>query len=229
MAIELPVLAPGKRLLMDAAVRLMAHSRSLSSLGLRELAREAGVNPNTFYRHFQSVDELGLAIIGHIAKQLRQPLRELRHQAAQSARNLPVGPLILGADVNRGRLVCEQTVQLFFHFVAQNPHAFIVGMRELHGASPVLRQALREIMQAFADDMAEDMQALQLVPGVEPATIARLASMVSRQLFQAALDYLEQPEQREAICAQAQEMIICLFTGAMVLGNLDSLGFRPPE
>lgn len=228
MAIELPVLAPGKRLLMDAAVRLMAHSRSLSSLGLRELAREAGVNPNTFYRHFQSVDELGLAIIGHIASQLRLPLRELRHQAAQNARNLPVGPLILGADVNRGRLVCEQTVQLFFNFVAQNPHAFIVGMRELHGASPVLRQALREIMQAFADDMAEDMQALQLVPGVDPATIARLASMVSRQLFQAALDYLEQPDQRQAICVQSQEMIICLFTGAMVLGNLDLLGFRPP-
>ena len=40
--------APGKRLLMDAALRLTSTSRSLSSLGLRELAREAGLNPNTF-------------------------------------------------------------------------------------------------------------------------------------------------------------------------------------
>ena len=32
--------APGKRLLMEAALRLTSTSRSLSSLGLRELARE---------------------------------------------------------------------------------------------------------------------------------------------------------------------------------------------
>ena len=39
---ERAVEAPGKRLLMEAALRLSSQSRSLSSLGLRELAREAG-------------------------------------------------------------------------------------------------------------------------------------------------------------------------------------------
>ena len=52
--------APGKRLLMEAALRLTSTSRSLSSLGLRELAREAGAEfnfeaikttPNTFDAH----------------------------------------------------------------------------------------------------------------------------------------------------------------------------------
>ena len=223
MTLVLPAVAQGKRLLMEAAVRLMAHSRSLSSLGLRELAREAGLNPNTFYRHFQSVDELGLAIIEHIAVQLRQPLRDLRRQAAASAMQLPAGPKVLGADINRGRMVCEKTVQLCCHFVAQNPHAFIVGMRELHGASPMLRSALREIMEAFAEDMAEDILELQLVPGVEMAAIRRLASIISRQLFQASLDYLEQDDQRAQISAQSEEMIISLFAGAMLLHNLELL------
>jgi len=56
LAVEKTSEAPGKRLLMEAALRLTSTSRSLSSLGLRELAREAGLNPNTFYRHFRDVD-----------------------------------------------------------------------------------------------------------------------------------------------------------------------------
>jgi hypothetical protein len=35
-------LAPGKRKLIEAALRLTAGGRSFASLGLRELAREAG-------------------------------------------------------------------------------------------------------------------------------------------------------------------------------------------
>ena len=75
LAVEKTSEAPGKRLLMEAALRLTSTSRSLSSLGLRELAREAGLNPNTFYRHFRDVDDLGLAVIRDISTQLREPLR----------------------------------------------------------------------------------------------------------------------------------------------------------
>ena len=53
-------LAGGKLKLVQAALRLITQSRSLTSLGLRELAREAGLNPNTFYRHFRNLDEFGL-------------------------------------------------------------------------------------------------------------------------------------------------------------------------
>ncbi|PAU53812.1 TetR family transcriptional regulator [Pseudomonas indica] len=213
--------AQGKRLLMDAALRLMAHSRSLSSLGLRELAREAGLNPNTFYRHFQSVDELGMALIRHIADQLRQPLRDLRREAAQrAAEGGEGGPRLLGVDLGRGRLVCHETVALFFRFVEENPEAFIVGMRELHGASPLLRAELREVMEGFAQDMAEDIQNLQLV-ALDGEGVKRLSSLISRHLFQMSLDYLEQVDQRPRICAEAEEMIVTLFAGASVLRSLE--------
>lgn len=36
--------APGKRALLEAALRLGSSSRSLGAIGLRELAREAGLN-----------------------------------------------------------------------------------------------------------------------------------------------------------------------------------------
>ncbi|WP_017939620.1 TetR family transcriptional regulator [Zestomonas thermotolerans] len=222
--------APGKRLLMEAALRLTSTSRSLSSLGLRELAREAGLNPNTFYRHFKDVDDLGLALIRDIAGRLRQPLRELRREAAQRAvtGEAEVAPRLFGIDLGRGRRVCQETVQLFFDFVEAHPETFIIGVRELHGASPVLRAALRELMDAFGADMAEDILEFQLLPPlVDREVVLRISNLVSRNLFQMSLDYLSEPGQREAIRRLAEEQVLMLFTGASVLQALGQLQRAP--
>ncbi|TRO40261.1 TetR family transcriptional regulator [Pseudomonas sp. ALS1131] len=218
--------APGKRLLMDAALRLTSTSRSLSSLGLRELAREAGLNPNTFYRHFRDVDDLGLTVIGEITRLLRQPLRDLRREAAQRAvrDNGPTVPKLLGIDLGRGRRVCHETVQLFFDFVAEHPEAFIIGVRELHGASPVLREALRQVMDDFAEDMAEDIIEFKLLPGIVSASaVHQVSGIISRSLFEQSLDYIGQPQRRDAIRALAEEQIVMLFTGASVLRSMGQL------
>ncbi len=217
------VTAQGKRLLMEAALRLAAISRSLSGLGLRELAREAGLNPNTFYRHFKTVDDLGLAMIADMAARIRQPLRDLRVEAAQRADLGTPAKLTFGIDLARGQRVCSETVELFFEYAAQNPQAFIVGVRELHGSSKVLRDALEQMMEAFANDMAEDLGKLQLLPNLEPAAIRQVSSMISRQLFQQSLDYIEQVERRPAICAQAQQQILMMFAGATVLQAVGAL------
>lgn len=108
-------------------------------------------------------------------------------------------------------------MRLFFDFVESNPAAFIVGVRELHGASPVLRGALRQIMDEFAEDMSEDIIEFRLLPAVSEATIRRLSSLIGRQLFQLSLDYIGQPERRREICALGEEQILLLFTGAAVL------------
>lgn len=220
--------AQGKRLLMEAALRLSTDSRSVTSLGLRELAREAGLNPNTFYRHFKNIDELGLAIVEDVAGQLRQPLRALRYQAAEavSAEAQKKAPLSASELLNfeRGRRVNEETVRLFFDFVGEHPAAFIVGVRELHGASPVLRQAVRKVMEGFAEDMVDDIRQLNLLPGVDEATVNELATVVSQQMFQMSLDYIEATtEQREAIVGRASRQIFMLFAGAMVVKSLEPL------
>lgn len=215
------VAAQGKRLLMDAALKLTAQSRSINALGLRELAREAGLNPNTFYRHFRDIDELGLSIIEEMSNQLRQPLRDLRRQAAESV----VPPELAGIgweenpllNLQKATLATKETVKLFFDYVAQNPNAFIMGVRELHGASPLLRQALRKVMADFAQDMADDIKQLQLLPMLDDATLLEVASTISREMFQLSMDYIEQPEQRNAIFAQAEALVVMLFTGATVL------------
>jgi AcrR family transcriptional regulator len=217
------VTAQGKRLLLDAALRLAAVSRSLSGLGLRELAREAGLNPNTFYRHFKTVDDLGLAMIAEMAARIRQPLRDLRFEAAERAGQNTASKLTFGVDLGRGQRVCSETVELFFHYAAQNPQAFIVGVRELHGSSKVLREALEQMMEDFANDMAEDLGKLQLLPSLEPTAVRQVSSMISRQLFQQSLEYIEQVERRPQICAQAQQQILMMFAGATVLQAVGEL------
>ena len=49
--------------LMDAARSLMDSGRGFGSLSLREVSRTAGIVPTGFYRHFQDMDELGLALV----------------------------------------------------------------------------------------------------------------------------------------------------------------------
>ena len=222
--------AQGKRLLMEAALTLTAKSRSLNALGLRELARDAGLNPNTFYRHFANIDELGLAIIEEMSQQIRQPLRDLRRQAAESMMPSELANISWeenpALNLQKANLVTQATVKLFFDYVLQNPNAFIIGVRELHGASPVLRQALRKVMADFAADMALDIRELNLLPMLGEDTAQEVATTVSREMFQLSMDYIEQPEQRKQILQQAESLVITLFTGAAMLNGYGALLMR---
>ncbi|MGB1061450.1 MAG: TetR family transcriptional regulator, partial [Ketobacter sp.] len=211
----------GKRLLMEAALKLNASTRSLNALSLRELAREAGLNPNTFYRHFKDFDELGMAIIEEMTKQIRQPLRDLRRRAAESV--APAGTQLESWEDNprlnlaKATQVNQATVKLFFDYVAANPNAFILGIRELHGASPVLRKALRQVMEDFAQDMADDIEELRLMPALERSHLYDISETISREMFQLSMDYIEQPERREQICLKAEKMITALIMDSAVL------------
>ena len=58
--------------IIAAALKLLGPSRSVSTLSLREVAREAGIAPNSFYRHFRDMDELAVALIDMAGESLRQ-------------------------------------------------------------------------------------------------------------------------------------------------------------
>ncbi len=52
-----------KEELFQAALNLIGPQKSIASLSLREVAREAGIAPNSFYRHFKDIDELAISLI----------------------------------------------------------------------------------------------------------------------------------------------------------------------
>src|ERR1700749_4642000 len=67
-----------RRALLDAALEQMDGGYGFDSLSLRRVARAAGVVPPAFYRHFEGMDELGLALVEESVATLRSMLREAR-------------------------------------------------------------------------------------------------------------------------------------------------------
>jgi len=193
-------LAGGKLKLVQAALRLITETRSLTSLGLRELAREAGLNPNTFYRHFKSLDEFGLQVLGYIAEDMKTGVRQLRQMADSSEQ------------------ASHDTVTFVYRYFLANPAATTVAVRELHGPSPVLRRALEAQLDASAREMAEDILDRGLVPGVEAAVVHEVSHMTIRYILFRAMDYIEKPEQRERIQVETERFINRQFRGALLEG-----------
>lgn len=207
------VLTGGKLKLVQAGLRLITESRSLTSLGLRELAREAGLNPNTFYRHFKNLDEFGLQVLGYIAADMKSGVRELRRMAESSEQ------------------ASHDTVAFVYHYFLSNPSATTVAVRELHGPSPLLRKALEAQLNASAREMAEDIIERQLVSAVPPETIHEISRMTIRYILFRAMDYIEKPEQRETIQQETERFINRQFRGAMLdnlsQGDIETLVKRP--
>ncbi len=189
--------APGKRRLIEAALTLAAREGvSLSGLGLRELAREAGLNANTFYRHFDSIDDLGRVIVNELSARVMRGMAEVRRKAARHA------------DATEG------AVRYFLDFVRDNPEAFAVGVRELHSAHSPMREVLQEMIERLAAESVEQIGALDLVPGVENEVLLAATRAVTYQMFYRALDYLEQPRRRATIAEELTWAIRAIFLGA---------------
>ncbi|MDO2068522.1 TetR family transcriptional regulator, partial [Escherichia coli] len=73
---------------------------------LREIAREAGIAPNSFYRHFKDIDELAIALIDRSGLVLRRIIREALLQASkqQSIIRSSVEVFIQQLDADEGNL-----------------------------------------------------------------------------------------------------------------------------
>lgn len=72
-----------KEELFQAKIAFNWSAKSIASLSLREVAREAGIAPNSFYRHFKDIDELAIELIDRSGLVLRQILHEARLKASK--------------------------------------------------------------------------------------------------------------------------------------------------
>jgi TetR/AcrR family transcriptional regulator, fatty acid biosynthesis regulator len=194
-------LAPGKRRLIEAALRLTAGGRSFGTLGLRELAREAGLNPNTFYRHFGTLDDLAREAVEWISRRLRPMLRRERWLAAH----------------DEPSTVPRRACAAFFAFALDNRDAFRCALAEYHGTSPALREAVRLNLNEVASEMADDVVQLDLVPGLSHPAIDEVCAQIVLQLFHLSHEYIENAARRDALTGYAERFIMRLFVGASTL------------
>ncbi|WP_178361061.1 TetR family transcriptional regulator [Mycolicibacterium hippocampi] len=127
-----------RRAIVEAALHLLAE-QSFSALSLREVTREAGIVPAAFYRHFDSMESLGLVLIDESFRTLRDMLRGAR-----------AGKL----DPNR---VIESSVEILVDGVqGRREHWRFIG-RERSSGVAVLRYAIRTEIRLITSELAIDL------------------------------------------------------------------------
>jgi AcrR family transcriptional regulator len=127
-----------RRAIVAAALHLL-EERSFSALSLREVTREAGIVPAAFYRHFDSMEALGLVLIDESFRALRDMLRGAR-----------AGKL----DPNR---IIESTVDILIDGVNERrEHWRFIG-RERSSGVTVLRYAIRTEIRLITSELAIDL------------------------------------------------------------------------
>ena len=127
-----------RRAIIAAALKLL-QDRSFSSLSLREVTREVGIVPAAFYRHFESMEALGLVLIDESFRTLRDMLRGAR-----------AGKL----DPNR---VIESSVDILIEGVQERrEHWRFIG-RERSSGVTVLRYAIRTEFRLVTSELATDL------------------------------------------------------------------------
>jgi AcrR family transcriptional regulator len=186
--------------LMEAALQLMSGGRSYTSLSLREITREAGVVPTSFYRHFQDLDELGLALVEETGLSLRRMLREARRAGVPPIR------------------IIDHSVRIYRQFVREHRLHILFMASERWGGSPLIRRSIRYETQHFATEMAQDLRELSLLPGLSMSTLQTICGLVVNTMLNAASDFLDvpadQPQVEEELTQNFVRQLRVIFLGA---------------
>ena len=176
--------------LLQAALALIGEGRSFTSLGIREIAREAGMVPNAFYRHFRNTDDLGLALVEEMGITLRRLLRE--------ARQVGVAP----------NSMVRRSVQVYCEYVRQNRLQFLFISSERSGGSRILRLAIRIDVDHFTNEMAQDFRRLGIYPEMPTSSLQMVCGLIVTTMLAAAPEILDLPPEQPLLEAEMKENFV---------------------
>ncbi len=134
-----------RRALMDAALSQLNADKGFASLSLREVAREAGIAPTSFYRHFHELDELGLALVDEAGVALRQLMRQARKRIEKN-------------NSQTSSSAVSTSVDTFMEYLTSNANHFRLLLREKTGLSKPFRTAIKAEITHFSTELAEDLK-----------------------------------------------------------------------
>lgn len=185
-----------RRALIGAAMNQLSAEHGYASLSLREVAREAGIAPTSFYRHFQNMEELGLTLVDESGLALRQLLRQSRQQIA------------------KGGSIVRASVETFMQFVAENKAIFRLLLQEHSGTSRDFRLAVARELAHFKAELVD-----YLVDEQEfERQLAELQSdAIVRIVFSSGADTLDaNPKERATITENTIQQVRLVARGAEV-------------
>lgn len=188
--------------LMDAAVRLLGTHRSVSTLSLREIAREAGIAPNSFYRHFRDVDELTVALIDQAGRALRGIIREARQRLSME------------------RSAIRTSVEAFMDQLDADEKYLQVLLREMSTGSDAFRHAVDRELNYFEDELRDELERMEKLTGHATYEPALTAKAITRLVVAMGANAANLPtEQRAELIDQTVTMIRMIMEGSQSLAK----------
>ncbi|WP_253828876.1 TetR family transcriptional regulator [Prauserella aidingensis] len=184
-----------RRALLDAALGL-ASERGFAGLSLREITKQAGVVPTAFYRHFESMDELGVTLVEESMRTLRTMIR--------GARNTPDG----SADLIRA------SVRTLSEHVRSHEEHYWFLVRERYGGTGAVRQTIGVELKLLAGELAVDLARFDRLRDWSTEDLHMLADLIVSAMLATALELLEAPPGATAeITAEAERQLRLIFLG----------------
>ncbi|HCB29635.1 MAG TPA: HTH-type transcriptional repressor FabR, partial [Acinetobacter lwoffii] len=171
--------------------------KSISSLSLREVAREAGIAPNSFYRHFKDIDELAIELIDRAGIVLRQILHEARLQAS------------------RQNSIIRSSVEVFIAQLDADEGNLSLLLREGYTGSKSYKQAVERQLNYFQQELQDDLIRLERLNNKKLFHPDIAAKAITQLVFNMGANVIDMPaEDRKEIAEQTMIMIRMILEGA---------------
>lgn len=166
-----------RQLIMDAALGLSSQ-HGFAQLSLRQVARQAGIVPTAFYRHFGSMDELGLGLVEESFSTLRAMIRD-------SQRDPAVFNNIIDASAD-----------ILVRVVKENKAKFGFVARERFSGSDVVRDAIRRELDLFVSELAVVLARLPNIENWSSEDVTMVSGLFVRNMVYNAEQVVLMPEGR---------------------------------
>ncbi len=184
--------------LLDVTLQLIA-TRSLADISLREVTRAAGIVPTAFYRHFESMDALGVELVDESMRPLREMIRAARRGVADS------GDII------------EASVRVLGEQVRAHPDQFRFLSRERYGGVRSVRRAITIELTLFTSELAVDLARLTAGYDWSADDLEMAADLMVAAMLGAVMSLLEadprRPAEQEVILGRAERQLRLIALG----------------
>lgn len=191
-----------KEELFQAALNLIGPQKSIAALSLREVAREAGIAPNSFYRHFRDIDELAIELIERSGGVLRQILHQAR------------------LKVSKDGSIIRSSVDVFIEQLDADEGNLSLLVREGYTGSISYKQAVEHQLNFFQQELQEDLIRLERMHNNKLAHPDLVAKAITQLVFNMGAKVIDLPsDARKEVAEQTMIMIRMLIEGSRHLNE----------
>lgn len=195
--------------IVAAALKLLGPNRAVSTLSLREVAREAGIAPNSIYRHFRDLDELAVALIDLAGESLRQIIIDARQRAT----------------AEHG--VVQGCADAFMERLNADDRLLHILLREGRVGSAQFKFAVDRQLSFFEEELKQDLVQLAKIKNTGLHDPGLTAKAITRLVFTMGATALDMPKEKHVeLSQQIVQMVRMIIAGTQALAAFKSKSGR---